>query len=455
MNNFPVEVLVNIFQHLQQNDLIRVSEVCLKFNQVVTDFKLIRRLILTARTITNAGGDESAVTLTRKYDSVILRDRELLMAGIPQHILQVFTNHIVKLTLNQCSLKMTHVQEILKRLTKVKFIHFDYVEISDEDFDATVDLPQVKNVDLIFEESDPKIFKLLSSVSVSSVDLKFYGDTPYSNFNDFVLFAKLQTQLEKFKVSGVYESNLFLIPMGKSNFRLKEFAVRNCDFEEYGNFELFLLDHIETMEKISISEVVSWDCSSIVARFKKLRVFEAKQTMLEFMQDMPTVRELVWEAPMRFNAIQNFANVRKLQMRQCPQATNQFVNNLALLRELKLFLGNVDGLHLPELRKLELRNCQGLTADFFRVHRKIEKLHLEVYELNDEILLSIVTNLSKLKELTICDNNHLTAEAFNIIADNCKSLKTIEITHWVQKFTNGEWKAMTKINGLQIYMRDL
>lgn len=449
MDKFPVEVLVNIFQNLQQNDLIHVSEVCMQFNQIVTDFKLIRHLVLSSKT-----NDES-VTLTRKYDSVTVKDRDLFMNGIPQHFLQVFTNHIKKLTINQCTMKMSHIQEILKRLTKVKFIHFDYVQICDEAFNGTIDLPHVKNVQLIFEESDPMIFKLLINLSVSSVDLKFYGDTPYSNFNDFVLFMKLQTELNTFRISGIYESNLFLIPMGKSNFKLKEFLMRNCDFEEYENFQHFLLDHVDTLEKFSISEISGWDCSSILHRFKKLRVLEAKQTMLQFMQDMPSVKELVWESPLRFNAIQHFPDVEKLTLRQCPEAIIQFVNNLTRLRDLHIFIGNVNGLNLPDLRKLALVNCQGLTPQFFVTHKKIEELHLDVYELNDVILQSITTNLNNLKVLKIFGNNHLTAVAFNMIATNCKRLKIIEITHWVQKFTNGEWKALAKINGLEIFMKDL
>lgn len=449
MNNFPVEVLVNIFQHLPQNDLTRVSEVCEKFNQVITDFKLIRHLILSSKT-----NDES-VTLTRKYTEVTMKDRELFMKGIPQHFLQVFTNHITKLTLSQCTVKLSHLQEILNFLTKVKFIHLDYVQLSDETIDPSTDLPQLKNVDLVFAESNPTIFKILGNVSARSVDLRFYGDVPYSNFNDFCVFLKLQTQLSTIKISGIYESNLFMIPMGKSNFQLKEFKVQNCDFEEYENFEAFLLEHEKTIEKFTVSEISNWDSSRILNQFKNLKRFEAKRIPLQFLEDIPSVEELVWESTSQFNAIQHFPNVRKLELRQCQQEINQFVNTLTKLRELKIFLGNIDGLNVPNIRKLELQNCEGLSSHFFEVHTQIEDLILYVFNLDDTILMSIATNLRNLKSLRIFGNNQLTSEAFNIIGENCKSLKVIEITHWVQKFKNDEWKSLTKINGLQIFMRDL
>lgn len=85
MDRFKVNILLNIFQNLSQNDLVSVSEVCKKFYRVVNDFELIRHLILSPSIETDK------VALTREYDSVTVRNYQFRMDRIPQFSTQKYS----------------------------------------------------------------------------------------------------------------------------------------------------------------------------------------------------------------------------------------------------------------------------------------------------------------------------------------------------------------------------
>jgi hypothetical protein len=451
METFPAEVLVSIFKHMQQPELLKLSLVCKRFDEIINHYKLIRRIYI------KSSNDESLLTLRRFYSEVEIKDIDYF-GNLPSNHLQVFSD-FVKLKLKNCDIKLSNLQEILTMTTSLKFLDFDYVTINDEDLDNAIVLPSLKDIDLLFEESDPRICRVIQSLSFKSIDLRCYGDSPYSNMTDFINLLKAQNQLEKLSISGIFESNLFYRPLGVSNFKLKHFKINNSNLEEYDAIESFLAEHSPTLESLSIKDTHNWDPSTAIAQLKKLKFLEISDMQVRSLTEMPLIEEVIWYRSYLPNAIINFPNVRKLLLDMCTidnsdEAITFVSQSMNKLEDLELRYCNVENLIAPGLKKLNLNACKGISSRFFEQHKNIEDLTLRFYELNDEILMSIVQNLKNLKVLRVLDNNQLSVKAFKIIGDNCKNLKIIEMSLWVQKFKGEEWKNLCQINGLEIYKRD-
>lgn len=455
MDSYPSEVLVNIFKHMHQRDLLSLSLVCKRFDEIINHYQLIRRIYL------KSSNDDSLMTLRRNYSEVAVKDLQYYMKSFPPNQLQAFSN-FTKLSFDNCEIKLSHLQEIMSRTNSVKFMHFSYVRVCEEKWEEAKVwnvLSQLNDVELIFEESDPSLFKIIKNFSFKSIKMRNYGDSSYTQLNDFVLTLKTQEHLETLKIGGIFESNLFMVPVGKSNFQLKHFEIDNSDLEEYENVESFLAEHSETIETFSVSDIHRWDPSAAIVKFKKLKSLEISNDMkVDYLTEMPSVEILIWNRSNPSNAIRNFPYLRKLKIdllgeERADDTITIITQTMNKLEELELMYCPVEQLNLPELKKLRLDACTGITPRFFEQHTKIEDLTLRFYELNDEILTSVVRNCKNLKVLTITDNNHLSGNSYQIIGENCKNLKIFNAKHWVQMHKNDEWKNLLQINGLQIFIK--
>lgn len=240
--------------------------------------------------------------------------------------------------------------------------------------------------------------------------------------------------------------------MGKVEHQLKEVSIVNCDFEEYDILESFLSQHAHTMEKFVVKDV-RWDPSNFLNECVCLKTLHVHQVELNSIGVLPSVEEGSFEPPLE--KLSNFPNVKRLFLCQSTPVKNQEVSrSMSKLDELELKFGGVDGIEIPSLRKLTLTSLDGSTdPNFFRVHNKIEELVLlHVYHIDDALLKSIASNLVALRVLRIIGDNFLTSQAFQIIKENCKSLKILEMTKWIQKFNKDDWCCLYDIKGLNVFV---
>lgn len=266
--------------------------------------------------------------------------------------------------------------------------------------------------------------------------------------------TKNQKKLSSFSISGIYESNLFLIPMGKPQYQLKEFAINNCDLEEYEILESFLMEHVESLEKFVVKEV-RWDPSIVLNACARLKSFQNHDVEMGSINVLPSIEDVSFEPPVQ--EMHKFPNVKRLNLsRTTPEANRAVTESMTKLEELEMKFGVVDEISIPNLKRLKLSSLDGpIDPAFFSVHDKIEELFLNhVFNIDDALLGSITSNLKNLKLMRILGDNHLTLRAFSIIKENCKSLKTLEMAKWDQKFKRDDWKCLYDIVGLQVYVEN-
>lgn len=441
MDRLPNEVLVRIFKNLPQASLLSVVKVCPLYRDLIDKFDLIGHLYLNGQT------DESSVPY-RNYREVMVRN---FIPKVHQRVIEAKGNQITSLTFSRCSLNLIDVINILRATPNLKNLTFYYVRIDDEALNATVELPQLNIANLVFSESDPMFFRALQKSTTRSIKLQFYGDIPYSNFGDFAQLLKQQEQLESFCISGIYESNMFMIPMGKPTYRLKSFEVDNCDLEEWEYLDNYLADHLASLEKLAVKNV-RWDPSNTANQCTKLKSFQIERVEINSLQQLASVEELAIKPAI--GILDKFPGVKKLNVCLTVPQTFQIISNtMQQLEEVEIMFGGVAGLEAPTIKKLKLSSIDTpIEPNFFVVHNKIEDLTLSnVFSVDDNLLDSIAENLANLKVLRILGDNHLTSRAFSIITDGCHALKIFEMTKWDQKFRKSDWSCLYQVIGLQIY----
>lgn len=442
MDRLPKEILVGIFKQLSQANLLKLTTVCKLFCEIIEKFDLIQNLHITVK------NDESS-TPHRKFSNATVKHYK---PAIHQKVFEDVGVHLTTLKFSQLSLNLIDIVQVLQATPNVKFLTFDYIRLDDDGtLDPTVQLQKLTNINLVFNESNPNIFRALQQSSFIKVDLRFFGDVPYSNFFDFVTVMKTQENLTSFSVSGLYESNLFLIPMGKANYKLKEFTIDNCDIEEWVCLETYIGDHVGTLEKFVVKSV-NWDPSTILNKCKKLKSLQCHRVEMNYIEVLTTVEELSLEPPVQM--MDKFPNVKRLFVCQGSPVTYQMITNVMnKLEDVEIKYGGLEGFEVSGLKKLKLSSIDGaIDGNFFVVHHRIEELHLEyVFNISDDLLEAITSNLHHLKVLRIRGDNHLTVRAFTIIRNNCKNLKVFEMTKWDQKFRKDDWKCLHDIVGLKVF----
>ena len=440
MELLPVELLRRVFKHLPQSDLLVATQVSRKFCETIENFGLIKRIFI--------GEDCESSYLVRKYTEAIVKRYS---PDVNEKVFDKTGTQLQMLKFAHCSLNLVDILKVLQLASNVKSVTFSYVKLNDDTIDNSVDLPQLNDVDLLFEESSPEIFNLFSKSSFNRIDLRFFADVPYSNFAPLVNLLKTQDKLSSLAFSGIYESNLFLIPMGKANYRLKEFSINNCDIEEWDGLESFLVDHLGTLEKFTVQNL-RWDPSSSLNHCTKLKTLHISQTELNFLGKLDSIEELSVEPPIR--TMDSFPNTERLFLARSTLQINGIVSSsMGKIEDLEIKFSEVAGIQLPALKKLKLSSTNGIISqEFFLFHNKIEELTFEYcFENDDNLLETIGTSLISLKVLRIFGDNHLTSRAFDIIKDNFKNLKVFEMSKWDQKFKKEDWIKLHEMSGLKVY----
>jgi hypothetical protein len=264
---------------------------------------------------------------------------------------------------------------------------------------------------------------------------------------------KNQKELKSMSISGIYESNLMYGVVPTGDYKLSEFSISSSDLEEWHYLEGFLADHTDTLEKLNVTRISSWDSSNVIKSCKKLKSLTLHETQLNGINDtILSIEELSIKLPMQ--NITMFPNVKKLYVENSNAAANQSLSQaMQRVTDLTIKFSPATGILHPRVTKLEIMNVDQLEPVFFIQHNKLENLVLRnIFQLDDNILQAIAENSgNSLKVLRIFGLNNLTVRAFDIIKENCKSLEIFETATWTQQFKNDEWKCLYDINGLKIY----
>lgn len=448
MEQLPNEVLVKIFKNLPQKDLLRAARTCKSFSVVIDSFNLIDTLHI------NSHCDESFQP-QRKYSKLKVNTYK----PTHQSVLDNVGHCVESLKIDARNMNLADIVAILNSTPNVKKLEFHYVRLLDDSppAEGTITVPTLTDVSLDFVESDPMIFSVLAQSSIVKIELRFYGDcTACSQFEHLVTLMNNQEKLTSFSVSGVYESNLFLIPMVNQKYQLKEFSIKNCDLEEWESLDTYLRGHVASLEFLSVHDL-NWNPSTIVNQCTNLKKFSCHQDEVFEINTRPSIEELSLKAR-RPASLEKFPSVKKMSILQSsPEIFQTMSRSMTQLEELQVKFGSLTGLCAPTIKKLILQSLDSdvdTDPNFFVMHHNIESLiFYHTYNINDELLEAIV-GLKKLRVLKIIGDNKMTSRAFKIIADNCQQLKIFEMKFWDQKFQKDDWICLHKVAGLKVFIGD-
>lgn len=451
MEKLPNEVLINIFKQLPQKDLLTLSTVCNLYCEIIKEYNLLKHLVISKF------NDESCNPPANKFTKATIKKG--YETNVHQKAFEIYGNGLTSLEFSHCSVSLNTVSTILSLSPSIKELKFDYVRW-DED-PTTKEPPVLSDLTLIFLESHPGILSVLQRSSILKIEIRLYGDSSYTDFEDLAELLKTQDTLTSFSVSGAYETSIFLIPMNNKRYHLKEFSIDNCDIEELENIDIYLADHVNSLEKLMVKDV-RWDPSDFINRCTNLKTFihHRSNNHFEFdneigltsLQDVPSLRNLSLSPPIL--AMNKFANVKKLFISSASNAIFRNISNsMKALEDVEVEYGGLDGFNVPTIKKLKLISLDtAIDPNFFVIHKFIEELVFKnVYNITNELLLAITTNLKNLRVLKIFGVNHLTVAAFTMIKENCKQLKIFEMSKWNQSFSRADWKCLYDISGLMIY----
>lgn len=454
MENFPNEILEKVFKHLRQKDLISITRVCHRFNSVIQEFGLIKKVYIS--------------TSTKEFDDSWIPARKYVEAAVVKCMsragLKVFAalgDQLTTLNLFRCFFNLADIVIILRATPNVKFLTFDNTKInfrghlsSTESLTDAVELPRLQNISLVFNESHSQIFRTLHHCSIVKARLssnqgvitRSYSKN-YLNYSEFERLLTSQTALTSLTLDGFNKTKLFRYPMANPKYHLKEFAINYCQPE---GLDDYLMNHVGTIETFKVQNV-AWDPSSILNKCKKLRSIECRNVTMSSLEVLATVEELSFEPPTA--SIDCFPNVKKLKLSAAlPETLETISRSMGKLEDMTIDHVRIAGLHTPNLRKLKLSSLEEIDGNFFPLHINIKELIIQdVPIINDSLLVTITSNLLDLAVFKLFGDNHLTSRAFKIIRDNCKSLKVFEMSKWNQKFSKDDWKILFDINGLQVY----
>lgn len=446
MNNLPNEVLIFIFKHLPQKDLLNVVQTCIHYREIIEKHALIRSLQINRR------NDESLVP-SRIFS--IATFATSYQSSLHFKLFETVGRNLTTLKISFCHINLIDIARILVHTRNVKNLSFDYVQLDEDTLHPETELPRLNDVYLEMYESDPMIFRLFVQSTIFKVDIRLYADIPFSNFEHFVKLLDTQKNMYSLSISGAYETNLFLIPMSGAKYQLKEFSITNCDIEEWECLEAYLQEHVKTIEAFAVQDL-NWDASNIINQCFNLKKLKNSNGQLNSLQVLPQVNELDWQPSNQ--GIDKFPNVKHLSIANATQENLESVSrSMTKLEDLQIRFGGIQGLSVPTLKRLKLMSLDGISDDnFFIRHNNIEELIFEyVFNINDDLITDLSRNLRNLKVLKIFGDNQMTSGVFKIIRNNCVQLKVFEMTGWIQKFKKCQWECLHEINGLHIYVEKL
>lgn len=271
MEILPNELLASIFKHLSQQDLIRTTRICQRFNSVIAGLGLIKKLHIVGRQ-NDAAINDALMIPKRKYSEARVSN---FIQGAHLKVIEAVGDQLTRLELDRSTLKLIHFVEVLRATPNVKFLTFCCVKFINS-LSRCNELPRLQCSILKFSDSDPDIFCALQNISVVQVELNF-EHIAYWDFAEFNKFLKSQTSLTSLSLKGIRNSNLFDNLPPKPTYKLKEFAINGCCSRGciLRNIHKFWMKHVETIKKCVI-EKISWDPSSILNKCKSLKSLECQ-----------------------------------------------------------------------------------------------------------------------------------------------------------------------------------
>ncbi|KAG5666461.1 hypothetical protein PVAND_014488 [Polypedilum vanderplanki] len=391
MENLPQEILIKIFDDLKINDLLSLTLVCKDFNDIISNTKqLVEKLVLRF----TAQAKNHKLEATRKYTKISMR------YSYCQNLLQFLEKqgeYITNIRFMFIKMELWTLKAILNFCRNLKNLTFLNFQVDITSSGVCEPLPKLK-LDYLCLNCDRRVLKLLMKSSVKSL-------MTYSVYSDelelklLIQFLKNQKYLEKLEFSS-FRQDTRLFESDKLNevdFRLKEFNLQSFLSFPMANFEKFLKNHSESLERVLLKQFhlpsrshaqLHYEISELFREMKNLKKLELRAFHISDIKTFHYVEELILE---------EYSNIDSKIHTKFPN-----LKTLRLFSPLSVHESFLD-FSISSIEKLEINYAKNITWIF--------------------IILNIKdTNLKylKIRDSVMCDD---TRKAIENLCNNSKNIK--------------------------------
>lgn len=244
MNHLPPELLIEIFQHLSASDLINLSSISKKFNEIISRSEFSSKLTLNFRK-NNQNNVENATT--RQYRILRIGFYKIHVHSL---ILSEIGANLTELEFSFCKFKLDLMRKILMTCININKLKFLKALLTDVPNEPKLPLPSLLNLKLEVICSDPRIFRILYGCVVNSLQTDHKYKHATGDLDCFIKFLSYQDHLEELDLSDFYRTSLFNDnELDHVRFRLKILRLRNVNLAKTVHFKTFLENNcIECLE---------------------------------------------------------------------------------------------------------------------------------------------------------------------------------------------------------------
>lgn len=436
LNQFPSEILLEIFDYLKTPDLISLTLTCHTFNSVINNTKLSDKFTLNF----NENFQSRVWIGSRRYSKLKMEDEKGSFV-----ILNSIGKDIKSITIDVRSIDLKTIARILNLCPALTFIKFEDVKThSFLDSVGNKELPNHENLEVWIENTTPNIFELFKFMKIRK--LTIVGPTRESDFDSCYSTGDCRIAFGRFMSSQTILEDLTLIDFkppatlfgdNKTDtvpFRLKKLKVKNFRLDNV-NFFRFLNNHKDTIETVDM------DQRGLTHEF------------VTFLENSPKFHELVYVGTLiaarpfknvtklnvhlyvaRLNWHQFFPNVKELKIRSDCAIGTIFANFDAMKKLERL---EIHSSHFPNMRSVCIPTVKYLTfrhvtCDFPKLF-EFRTSNLDELKIDNCNVVWLPFYLEgknvKLKKLTVANTN--LNESYQKVI---KTLKGVKVEH--VKFIN-------------------
>lgn len=418
LNSLPEEVLFEIFQYLDDQDLLSLTTASKVFNDIISSTKLSKRILLKFR---KRNRDCSTVG-QRRYT-------KLRIGCFPPSfsvVLHEIGQNLTDLSFKNCGLKFDIVRRILVETPNVARLTCDRVELFDVSRNTKQPLPALKNLHVTCYSTPSSLFRLLHNCSVSELVVQ---DNIYS-VGGLAGFLRTQRKLEHLSLESCDLELFEDSALNDVSFALKSFSLTKAKPIQTAHLKQFLELHSPSLEKLELF-VHCCDFSAELNQMRKLKSLTVTNAYMAYLEPLPTVEELTLNGPNNVGEVYTkFPCLKSLTLRRIGSHSilEKISQNMRDLEKVHVFEGSISDLQVPSVKSLTLEKVDRCQEEFFAIHKNIESLDLHYCAFIDDLAIAdIARNVRNLKSLSLIGCKRISNESISTIRDECKQLNKIII----------------------------
>lgn len=408
LENLPEEILVEIFNFLHPNDLLKATQLCRKFNEIITNVqKLMRKL-----TLKFPRNCKESFNGTRKYSNVKVMN---------QHVLNIFTSFDD----NKNEIKALELKKIHLEHSFIKFVNSC----------ANLTTLNINRIQLCFSENS----YYFRDMNLDVLELNCPFDKTFIALTHCRM-NKLHLKNLRYKI----EDSRTFINFMKTRNTLKNLTIEECEVNFFAAIDekSFQLEHLELIDVVCEESTQSslWNHAKAVKSMKILEISENFKFHPNFTVKFMNLEilTLTYNLVEMLNLQQFFPQLKILKIfdqnekvfnanLRASKHNDLNLRNLVKLEYLEIKNAAISLLLLQNVKNVNLINVKFKSSFFLSSNNQIEVLKLENCRwMMDSVLEHVAESCKNLRVLKI-HGGTISKRSINKTYELCKNLKCFQL----------------------------